>query len=128
MGEHSEAFALDTGRKGVRDLVARHFAEFGYTLTGEQGWILVFEKGSLRKNVYATFFDSAYKQVVVSIVWEESFPVTAVSIPFSLPFLTQRKNDVLAINNVTKALKDYVITAGYSEVGAGAGHHLRPSP
>jgi hypothetical protein len=128
VGEHSEAFAPGAGRKGVRDLVARHFAKFGYRLTREQGWILVFEKGSLRKNVYATSFDSAYKQVIVSIVGEESFPVTAVSIPFSLPFLTQRKNDVLAIKNVTKALKDYVITAGYSEVGAGAGHHLRPSP
>lgn len=127
-GEHSETFTLDVRRRTVRDLVTRHLSGFGYRLTKEQGWILVFEKGSLRKNVYATSFDSAYKQVIVSIVGEESFPVTAVSIPFSLPFLTQRKNDVLAIKNVTKALKDYVITAGYSEVGAGAGHHLRPSP
>ena len=128
MGEHSETFTLDVGRKTVRDLVVKHFSGFGYKLTREQGWILVFEKGSLRKNIYTTSFDSAYKQVIVSMVGDEAVPVTAISISFSLPFLMLRKNDMLAINNVTKALKDFiVITTGYHDVAEGARRPLRPS-
>ncbi|MDG6982823.1 MAG: hypothetical protein JRM74_05140 [Nitrososphaerota archaeon] len=127
MGEHSETFTLDVERKRVRDLVSKHFSGFGYRLSKEQGWILVFEKGSLRKNIYTTSFDSAYKQVIVSLVGEEDVPVTTVSISFSLPFLVLRKNDMLAVNNIVKALKDYiVITAGYSEQ-AEPSRRLRPS-
>ena len=127
-GEHSETFTLDVRRRTVRDLVTRHLSGFGYRLTKGQGWILVFEKGSLRKNIYTTSFDAAYKQVIVSIVGKESVPVTTVSISFSLPFLILRRNDMLAINNVTKALKDYiVITTGYSDVAEGARCPPRPS-
>lgn len=128
MGEHSETFTLDVERKKVKDLIVRHLTGFGYRLSKEQGWILVFERGSLRKNIYTTSFDSAYKQVIVSLVGEESLPVTTVSISFSLPFLILRKNDMLAINNLTKALKDYiVISTGYAEVAEGARRPLRPS-
>ncbi|MDG6988546.1 MAG: hypothetical protein JRN21_04385 [Nitrososphaerota archaeon] len=128
MGEHSETFTLDVERKKVKDLIVKHLTGFGYRLTKEQGWILVFEKGSLRKNIYTTSFDSAYKQVIVSLVGEESVPVTTVAISFSLPFLILRKNDMLAINNLTKALKDYiVITTGYAEVAEKARRPLRPS-
>ncbi|MDG6965009.1 MAG: hypothetical protein JRN27_08500 [Nitrososphaerota archaeon] len=128
MGEHSETFTLDVERKKVKDLIVRHLTGFGYRLSKEQGWILVFERGSLRKNIYTTSFDSAYKQVIVSLVGEESVPVTTVSISFSLPFLILRKNDMLAINNLTKALKDYiVISTGYAEVAEGARRPLRPS-
>ncbi|MDG7010855.1 MAG: hypothetical protein JRN57_01920 [Nitrososphaerota archaeon] len=116
MGEHSETFTLDVERRRVKELVTKHFSGFGYRLSKEQSWILVFEKGSLRKNIYTTSFDSAYKQVIVSLVGEESVPVTTVSISFSLPFLVLRKNDMLAVNNIVKALKDYiVITTGYAE-------------
>ncbi|MDG7016188.1 MAG: hypothetical protein JRM82_02310 [Nitrososphaerota archaeon] len=128
MGEHSETFTLDVERKKVKDLIVRHLTGFGYRLSKEQGWILVFERGSLRKNIYTTSFDSAYKQVIVSLVGDESVPVTTVSISFSLPFLILRKNDMLAINNLTKALKDYiVISTGYAEVAEGARRPLRPS-
>ena len=128
MGEHSETFTLDVERKKVKDLIVRHLTGFGYRLSKEQGWILVFERGSLRKNIYTTSFDSAYKQVIVSLVGDESVPVTTVSISFSLPFLILRKNDMLAINNLTKALKDYiVISTGYTEVAEGARRPLRPS-
>jgi hypothetical protein len=128
VGEHSETFTLDVERKKVKDLIVRHLTGFGYRLSKEQGWILVFERGSLRKNIYTTSFDSAYKQVIVSLVGEESVPVTTVSISFSLPFLILRKNDMLAINNLTKALKDYiVISTGYAEVAEGARRPLRPS-
>ncbi len=127
MGEHSESFTLDVGRKKVKDLVVKHFSGFGYKLAKEQGWIVVFEKGSLRKNIYTTSFDSAYKQVIASFVGEEDVPVTTVSLSFSLPFLVLRKNDMLAINNITKALKDYiVISTGYSEVTEPARRPLRP--
>ena len=128
MGEHSETFTLDVERKKVKDLIVRHLTGFGYRLSKEQGWILVFERGSLRKNIYTTSFDAAYKQVIVSLVGEESVPVTTVSISFSLPFLILRKNDMLAINNLTNALKDYiVISTGYAEVAEGARRPLRPS-
>ena len=116
MGEHSETFTLDVERRRVKELVTKQFSGFGYRLSKEQGWIFVFEKGSLRKNIYTTSFDSAYKEVIVSLVGEEDVPVTTVSISFSLPFLVLRKNDMLAINNIVKALKDYiVITTGYKE-------------
>lgn len=128
VGEHSESFTLDVGRKKVKELVTKHFSGFGYKVTRDQGWIIVFEKGSLRKNIYTTSFDSAYKQVIVSVVGEEEVPVTTVSISFSLPFLVLRKNDMLSINNIVKALKDYiVITTGYSEVTESARRPLRPS-
>lgn len=128
MGEHSETFTLDVERRRIKELVTKHFSGFGYRLTKEQGWIMVFEKGSLRKNIYTTSFDSAYKQVIISLVGEESVPVTTVLISFSLPFLVLRKNDMLAINNIVKALKDYiVITTGYSDVAEGARRPLRPS-
>lgn len=127
MGEHSETFTLDVERKRVKELVSKHFSGFGYRLTKEQGWILIFERGSLRKNIYTTSFDSAYKQVIVSLVGEESVPVTTVSISFSLPFLVLRKNDMLSINNIVKALKDYiVITTGYAEETE-VRRRLRPS-
>lgn len=58
-GERSESFTLDVGKKAVRDLVARHFSGFCYRLTKEQGRILVFEKGSLKKDVYTTPLGSA---------------------------------------------------------------------
>jgi hypothetical protein len=127
VGEHSETFTLDVERGKVRDLVVKHFSGFGYRLTKEHGWIFVFEKGSLRKNIYTTSFDSAYKQVIVSLVGEEDVPVTTVSISFSLPFMVLRKNDMLAINNIVKALKDYIIiSTGYSEQ-AETTRRLRPS-
>lgn len=128
VGEHSETFTLDVERRRVRDLVSKHFSGFGYRMTKEQTGILIFEKGSLRKNIYTTSFDSAYKQVIVSIVGEDDVPVTTVSISFSLPFLVLRRNDMLAINNITKALKDYiVISTGYSEVEESARRPLKPS-
>jgi hypothetical protein len=128
VGEHSETFTLDIERKKVRDLVAKHFGGFGYRLSKEQGWILIFEKGSLRKNIYTTSFESAYKQVIISIVGEDNSPVCTISISFSLPFLVLRKNDMLAINAFTKALKDYiVISTGYSEVTESARRPLQPS-
>ena len=127
MGEHSETFTLDVERRKIKELISKQLSGFGYRLTKEQGWILIFEKGSLRKNIYTTSFDSAYKQVIVSIVGEEDVPVTTISISFSLPFLVLRKNDMLAINNITKALKDYiVISTGYSEQTE-ATRRLRPS-
>lgn len=128
VGEHSETFTLDIERKKVKELVAKHFSGFGYRLTKEQGWILIFEKGSLRKNIYTTSFEQAFKQVIVSIVGEDAVPVTTLSVSFSLPFLVLRKNDMLSINNITKALKDYiVISTGYSEVTDSARRPLRPS-
>lgn len=128
MGEHSETFTLDVERKKVKELIGKHLNGFGYRVAKDQGWILIFEKGSLRKNIYTTSFDSAYKQVIVSIVGEESVPVTTVSISFSLPFLVLRKNDMLAINNIVKALKDYiVISSGYSEVADPARRGRGPS-
>lgn len=128
MGEHSETFTIDVERKRVKDLVTKHFSGFGYRVAREQGRIVVFEKGALRKNIYTTSFDSAYKQVIVSIVGEEDVPVTTVSISFSLPFLVLRKNDMLSINEIVKALKDYiVISTGYSEVTESARRPLRSS-
>ena len=128
MGEHSETFTIDVERKKVRDLVTKHFTGFGYRLSREQGWILVFEKGSLRKNIYTTSFDAAYKQVIVSLVGEEDVPVTTMSLSFSLPFLVLRKNDMLAINKIVKALKDYiVISTGYEESSELSRRPLRPS-
>ena len=127
MGEHSETFTLDVERRRIKELVTKHFSGFGYRLSKEQGWIMVFEKGSLRKNIYTTSFDTAYKQVIVSVVGEDDVPVTSVSISFSLPFLVLRKNDMLSINNIVKALKDYiVITTGYAEETA-VSRRLRPS-
>ena len=42
MGEHSETFTLDIGRKKVRELVTRHFSGFGYRAPMDQGRILLF--------------------------------------------------------------------------------------
>jgi hypothetical protein len=129
VGDYSETFTLDVERKRVRELVIRHFTGFGYSLVKEQGWIIVFEKGRLRKNIYTTSFDSAYKQVLVSLVGEDSVPVTSVSVSFSLPFLLLRKNDKLAISNLAKALKDYItITTGYSEIAESARRPLQSGP
>lgn len=129
MGEHSETFTLDVERKRVRELVSKHFSGFRYRLVKEQSGIIVFEKGSLRKNIYTTSFEQAYKRVIVSIVGDDDVPVTTVSISFSLPFLVLTKNDMLAINDIMKALKDYiVITTGYSETKESARRPLRPSP
>ena len=128
MGEHSETVTLDIERRKDKELVTKHLSGFGYKVAKEQGWIVVFEKGSLRKNIYTTSFDSAYKQVIVSIVGEDEVPVTTLSISFSLPFLVLRKNDMLAINKITKALKDYiVISTGYSEATESARRPLQPS-
>ena len=66
--------------------------------------------------------------MIVSLVGEEEVPVTSLSISFSLPFLVLRKNDMLAINRITKALKDYiVISTGYAEANEHARRPLRPS-
>ena len=128
MGETSETFTLDVERRKVKELVSKHLSGFGYRVAREHGWIIVFEKGSLRKNIYTTSFDSAYKQVIVSIVGEDAVPVSTVSISFSLPFLMLRRNDMLAINKIVKALKDYiVISTGYSEATESARRPLRPS-
>ena len=128
MGETSETFTLDVERERVKELIRKQLGGFGYRVSKEQGWIMVFEKGSLRKNIYTTSFDSAYKQVIVSIVGEESVPVSTVSISFSLPFLMLRRNDMLAINKITKALKDYiVISTGYSDTTESARRPIQPS-
>jgi VCBS repeat-containing protein len=114
LGEHTETFTVDGYWGDIKEICVRHLKGFGYKLTKEEGKILVFEKGSLRKNLFTFSFDTAYKQVIVSIVGEEDTPVTTVSVNFSLPFLQLRRADLAAVRSFIKALKEYIIvTVGY---------------
>jgi len=118
MGEHTETFTVDGYWGDIREICVRHLKGFGYKLAREEGKFLVFEKGNLRKNLFTFSFDSAYKQVFVSIVGEEDTPVTTISISFVLPFLTLSKSDLTSVRSFIKALKDFIIvTVGYGEAG-----------
>jgi VCBS repeat-containing protein len=115
LGEHSETFTVDGYWADIKEIIIKHIKGFGYKLAKEEGKFLVFEKGSLRKNLFTFSFDSAYKQVVVSIVGEEDAPVTTVSIYFSLPFLKVTREDLTTIRSFIRALRDFIIvTVGYS--------------
>lgn len=114
MGDHTETFTLDGYWGDIREICIKHLRGFGYKLVKEEGKLLQFEKGSLRKNIFTFSFEEAYKQVFVSIVGEEDAPVTTVSVNFSLPFLTLRRGDLQNIRAFVKALREYIIvTLGY---------------
>lgn len=114
MGEHTETFTVDGYWGDIREICLKHLRGFGYRLVKEQGKLLQFEKGSLRRNIFTFSFEEAYKQVFISIVGEEDAPVTTVSVSFSLPFLTLRKGDIQSVRTFIRALKDFIIvTMGY---------------
>ncbi|MDG6901631.1 MAG: hypothetical protein JRM80_06685 [Nitrososphaerota archaeon] len=114
MGEHTEAFTVDGYWGDIKEICLKHIRGFGYKLVSEQGKLLHFEKGNLRRNVFTFSFEEAYKQVFIAVVGEEDAPVTSVSVSFSLPFLTLRKGDVTYIRSFVRALKEYIIvTLGY---------------
>lgn len=114
MGDHTETFTVDGYWGDIREICIKHLRGFGYKLVKEEGKLLQFEKGSLRKNIFTFSFEEAYKQVFVSIVGEEDAPVTTVSVNFSLPFLTLRRGDLQNIRAFVKALREYIIvTLGY---------------
>ena len=117
MGEHSESFTVDGYWGEIKEIIVKHLRGFGYKLMKDEGKFLVFERGNLRKNVFTFSFDSAYKQIVVSIVGEEDAPVTTVSIYFSLPFLKLTRGDLSTIRSFIRALRDFIIvTVGYTGV------------
>lgn len=114
MGELTETFTVDGYWGDIKEICVRHLKGFGYKLTKEEGKLLVFEKGNIRKNVFTFSFDQAYKQVFVSIVGEEDTPVTTLSVSFMLPFLALTKGDLLSLRSFIKALRDFIIvTVGY---------------
>jgi hypothetical protein len=114
MGEHTESFTVDGYWGDIREICIKHLRGFGYRLAKEQGKLLMFEKGSLRRNIYTFSFEEAYKQVFISIVGEEDAPVTTISVNFTLPFLTLRRGDLQNVRTFIKALKEFIIvTMGY---------------
>ena len=116
MGEHTETFTLDGYWGDIREICIRHLKGFGYKLAREEGKFLVFEKGSLRRNLFTFSFEDAYKQVFISIVGEEDTPVSTVSVSFSLPFLQLRKGDVATVKSFIRALREFIIvTLGYGK-------------
>ena len=123
MGEHSEAFTVDGYWGDIKEICLKHLRGFGYRLVSDQGKVMQFQKGRLRKNLFTFSFEEAYKQVFISIVGEEDAPVTTVSVSFSLPFLTLRKGDVTNIRSFVRALREYIIvTLGYGRVPSRSRH------
>jgi hypothetical protein len=114
MGEYAESFTVDADTKTAEEISRRYFTGFGFKVLREEGNTVIFEKGSLRRNIYTFSFEEAYKQAVVSIVGDPEAPVSTVSVSFSLPYLRLRKNDVSAIKSMIKALRERIsITTGY---------------
>ena len=123
MGEHTEAFTVDGYWGDIKEICLKHLKGFGYKIVSDQGKLVQFKKGNLRKNVFTFSFEEAYKEVFLSIVGEEDAPVTTVSVSFSLPFLTLRKGDITNIRTFVKALREYIIvTLGYGR-GPPKSHH-----
>lgn len=114
MGEHTEVFTVDGYWGDIKEICLKQLRGFGYKLVSDEGKLVQFKKGKLRKNLFTFSFEEAYKEVFVSIVGEEDTPVTTISLSFSLPFLTLRKGDIANIRTFVKALREYIIvTLGY---------------
>ncbi len=114
MAEHLETFTVDAKRGDVRDLCIKYLTGFKYKLLREEDQSLLFEKGSMRRNIFTFSFEEAYKRVKVSVVGSDKLPVTSVSILFTLPYLRLRKDEIDGIRSVTRSLHEFIqITMGY---------------
>jgi hypothetical protein len=114
MAEHLETFTIDARRSDVRDLCVKYLTGFKYKLMREEDQSLLFEKGSKRKNFYTFSFEDAYKKVKLSVVGSDKFPVTTVSVLFTLPFLRMRRDEIDGIRSLTRSLHEFIqITVGY---------------
>lgn len=117
MGEYSETFTVDASANIVEKACLTWFTGLGFRSLKQKSNRIVFEKGTLKKNIYTFSFDEAFKRVSVSFVGDKEVPVTTVSVHFSLPFLKLKKEDISAIKSMIKALKERIlITSGYEAI------------